>query len=182
MRTRVLLVVLLLAGCTGEDAASPSAPAVSAPPAASDASIVEEAPARAADLDARLAGMQAVPGTFSAGDARSRFVAYWDGGVLRLIDERSEFGDYGSGSARYYLDTTGALFLYRGQDEMAVTDPARAGAREVTRISMVFGAGGRMLASEKTIDGKVQPVLAGEIEAVRQHLEALRAAASAGPR
>jgi hypothetical protein len=172
----VLAVALVLAACTKQEADPPPAPGSTAQ------SVADEAPARAADLDARLATMQAVSDTFSAGEASSRFVAYWESGVLRVLDERSEFGDYGSGSARYYLDTTGALFLYRARDEMAADDPARAGTREVTQISMTFEPDGRLLASGKTVDGKVQPVLATEIEGVRQHWAALRAAAGASPR
>jgi hypothetical protein len=139
-----------------------------------------EALSRARTLDAGRDRMQAVPGTFTAGDASSRYVAYFDSGVLRLIDERSDFGEYGSSAARYYLDATGELFLYQAQDERTVTDPSRASAREKVEVSLLFDAGGRMLASDKKVDGRVQPVQATEVEGVRRHMEALQASAAGG--
>ena len=171
----LLAVALATAACSKEQSpAQPSSPA----PARVVESPLEEALARARSLDAGRDRLQAVPGTFTAGDASARYVAYWDSGVLRLIDERSDFGDYGSSSARYYLDTTGALFLYEAMDERAVTDPSHAGAREKVEIRMVFDPGSRMLASDKKVDGKVQPVQATEIEGVREHLQALKASAA----
>lgn len=171
----LLAVALAAAACSKEQAPAPPSSPV---PSAAVESPLEEALARAHALDASRDRLRAVPGTFTADDASARYVAYWDGGVLRLIDERSDFGDFGSSSARYYLDTTGALFLYEALDERNVTDPSQAGAREKAEIRMVFDPGSRLLASEKKVDGAVQPVQATEIEGVRQHLQALRASAA----
>jgi hypothetical protein len=173
-----VIVLLLASGCSREQA---PAPAAAPPPAAVSANPItaEEARKRAQDIESRRAAWRSAPGRLQVDDASSQFVAVYDGGVLRMIEERSEFGDYGSGTARYYLDTTGTLFLYDARDERAVTDAAGVGAREITELSMVFESDGRMVASRKTVDGRVQPVETEEIDAAVAHLKALRQAARA---
>jgi hypothetical protein len=178
-RTVLPMIVLLLAsGCSREQAPPPPPPpaptAVSANPMTPD-----EARKRARDIESRRAAWRSVPGRFQVDEASSRFVAVYDAGVLRMIEERSDFGDYGSGTARYYFDTTGTLFLYDARDERVVTDFARAGAREIVELSMVFEPDGRMVASRKTVDGRVQPVQGGEIDGAVAHLQALRKVAAA---
>jgi hypothetical protein len=180
MNKAVLPVILLLlaAGCSREQA---PAPATAPAPAGVSANPMtpEEARKRARDIESRRGALRSVPGRFQMGGATSQFVAVFDAGVLRMVEERSDFGDYGSGTARYYLDTTGTLFLYDARDERLVTDPARAGAREIIELSMVFEPDGRMVASRKTVDGRVQPVQAGEIDGAVGHLQALRKTAPA---
>jgi hypothetical protein len=171
---RALAVLLLVIGCSKESPPPPALPHV--PTAQTPA---DEALARARVVDASRDRMQAVPGTFTAGEASARYVAYWDTGVLRLIDERSDFGEHGTSAARYYLDTNAKLFLYEARDERTVTDASRAGGKEHVEMRLVFDPELRMLASEKKVAGRVQPVQATEIDGVRAHFEALRSAASA---
>lgn len=173
-----VVVLLLASGCSREQAPAPAAAPVVAAVSA-NAITPEEARKRARDIESRRAAWRSVPGRFHEGDASSRFVAVYDTGVLRMIEERSDFRDYGSSTARYYFDTTGTLFLYDARDERAVADPARAGAREIIELSMVFEPDGRMVASRKTVDGRVQPVQGTEIDGAMAHLQALRKAAPA---
>ena len=176
MRSLALAAVAVLLLATACD--QPEGPATAEPPKpAAAASPLEDAQSRARALDARRDRMQALPGTYTDGNAASRFVAYRDSGVLRVIDERSDFGEYGSGEARYYLDNTEALLLYEARDESA--DPGRPGTRRITKMRIVFDAGGRMLASEKTVDDRIQPVQATELQGVRQHFAQLRRGAGA---
>ncbi len=170
-----LIVLLLAPGCSRE---LTPAPAPAPPPATLSANPMtpEEARRRAQDIESRRAQWRSAPGRLQASDASSQFVAVYDAGVLRMIEERSELGDYGSGTARYYLDTTGTLFLYDAREERGVTG---AGAREITELSMVFESDGRMVGSRKTVDGRVQPVRTEEIDAAVGHLKALRQAARA---
>jgi hypothetical protein len=169
-----LIVLLLASACSREQT-----PAPAPPPAAASANPMtpDDARKRAQDIESRRAQWRSAPGRLQVGEASSQFVAVYDAGVLRMIEERSEFGDYGSGTARYYLDTTGTLFLYDARDERAVTGAAGAGAREITELSMVFESDGRMVASRKAVDGRVQPVQAEEIDAAVSHLQVLRQAA-----
>lgn len=172
-----VMAALVLAACSRE---APEPLPVAAPQAqAVVSSPLDEALARARALDASRDRMQTTPGTFNAGDAKTRYVAYRDSGVLRLVDARSDLGDHGSSAARYYLDATGRLFLYEAQDVRAATDPARAGARETVDVRIVFEAGTRVLAAWKQVDGMPQPVEETEVEAVRERLAALQASASA---
>ena len=173
MRILSLFAALVVAAGCSKEAPPPPPKVHAAPPAQSP---LDDALARARALDASRERMRAVPGTFAAGDASARFVAYWDSGVLRLIDERSEFGDYGTSSARYYLDATGRLFLYETRDERPRAD---ATGKEAVELRLVFDPDSRMLASEKKVDGKVQPTQATEIQGVRDHLQALIGSARA---
>jgi hypothetical protein len=124
-------------------------------------------------MQQQRASWQAVPGTFVERDMTSKFVSYYDGGVLRLIEERMDFGEHGSSASQYYFDSAGTLFLYRGHDE-AVDDPAGAAGKRVVDFEMVFDPEGRMVASHKTVDGKVRPIGSDEIDGVQNHLNALR--------
>jgi len=173
-----MIALLLASGCSREQAPAPAAAPLPAAVSANPMT-AEEARKRAQDIETRRAAWRSAPGRLQLGDASSQFVAVYDAGVLRMIEERSEFGDYGSGTARYYLDTTGTLFLYDARDERTIADPAGAGAREITELSMVFESDGRMVVSRKTVDGRVQPVQAEEIDAAVSHLQALRQAARA---
>jgi len=175
-RDRLLgMVLLVLLGCSRESP-QPQPPAPVAPVSAAPVTL-EQARTRAQDIDKRRAGWRSLPGTLQASDATSRFVALYDSGVLRMIEERSELGPQGSGTARYYLDTTATLFLYDARDERSVVDPAGAHSREVVEVRMAFEPDGRMVASQKSVDGRMQPVQKEEIDAVVQHLQALRQAA-----
>jgi hypothetical protein len=138
---------------------------------------LEQALARAQDIDARRAGWRSAPGTLQTGEATSRFVALYDSGVLRLIEERSDAGEAGSSIARYYLDTTASLFLFEARDERAAAGAASGVAREVVETRLVFEPDGRMVASQKHVDGRIQPVQKDEIDGAVQRLAALRAAA-----
>jgi hypothetical protein len=171
------LFLLMVGGCSRE---SPPAPVATAPPAAATATApltLEQARTRAQDIDARRAGWRSVPGTLQAGEATSRFVALYDSGVLRLIEERSDAGVAGGSIARYYLDATATLFLFDAREEGAAAGAAPGGAREVVKTSMVFEPDGRMVASQKYVDARMQPLLKEEIDSVVQRLAALRAAA-----
>jgi hypothetical protein len=171
-----LIVLLLASACSREQT-----PAPAPPPAAASANPMtpDDARKRAQDIESRRAQWRSAPGRLQVGEASSQFVAVYDAGVLRMIEERSELGDNGSGTARYYLDTTGTLFLYDAREDRGVTGAADAGAREITELSMVFESDGRMVASHKTVDGRVHPVQTEEIDAAVAHLKTLRQAARA---
>jgi hypothetical protein len=180
MNKAVLPLIALLLACACSREQAPAPPAALPPAVASaDPLTPDEARKRARDIESRRAAWRSTPGLLRTGDASSQFVAVYDAGVLRMIEVRSEFGDQGSGTARFYLDTTGTLFLYDARDERVVRDPARTGAREITELSMVFEPDGRMVASRKSVDGRVQPAQTEEIDAAVAHLKALREAARA---
>jgi len=179
-RCRLLgaLFLLMVGGCSRESPPPPPAPPAPSTAVTATAPLtLEQARTRAQDSDARRAGWRSVPGALQAGETTSRFVALYDSGVLRLIEERSDAGEAGSSIARYYLDTTATRFLFEAREERAAAGAAPGGAREVVKTSMVFEPDGRMVASQKYVDARMQPLLKEEIDSVVQRLAALRAAA-----
>jgi hypothetical protein len=172
-----IATVVLTAACSRET--PPPAPKPPAATSAASLSPLAEARTRASQLEAQRTAMRAVHGRLPIEDADVQFVAFYDGTVLRHIEERIDYGEYGRGSGKYFLDTTGQLFLYLAEDERTVPDAERSGAKDDIRYALVFEPGGRMIASEKSVNDKVEPLQDVEIEGVVKHFEALRAAAQA---
>ena len=88
----------------GEGAAGATAASAAAAPAAE----------RAAQIRASAAQWPKVEGRWTRGDTDSRYVAYFDGGELRYLEENMSMGDYGSRQNRYFYEG-GALFYYAGE-------------------------------------------------------------------
>jgi len=167
----------LTAACSREE--PPPAPTPQPVTSAPAVSPLAEARARASQLEAQRTAMRAVHGRLPIEDAGVQFVAFYDGTVLRHIEERIDYREYGQGSGKYFLDTTGQLFLYLAEDERTVPDAERKGETDHIRYALVFDPGGRMIASEKSVNDKVQPLQDVEIDGVVKHFGALRAAAQA---
>lgn len=107
------------AATAGKDAAAAAATSASAPDAPdAAASSTGDASAPAADradsIRASAAQWPKVEGRWTRGDTDSRYVAYFDGGELRYLEENMSMGDYGSRQNRYFYED-GALFYYVGE-------------------------------------------------------------------
>jgi hypothetical protein len=97
-------------------AATTSAAAPGATAAAASTGADTSAPAadRADSIRASAAQWPKVEGRWTRGDTDSRYVAYFDGGELRYLEENMSMGDYGSRQNRYFYED-GALFYYVGE-------------------------------------------------------------------
>lgn len=124
----------LIAGCQRSPAGGDSAPAGATPAAGSTtpstAATPGGAPAaapaapsgetRAREIRAASAQWPKVEGRWTHGDTDSRYVAYFDGGRLRYLEEEMNAGAAGGRRANRYWFDDGALFYYDGEKPSSV--------------------------------------------------------------
>jgi hypothetical protein len=112
----IALATVALAGCERGTAPETAAPPGEAPAAATPAPAAASVSAedRAASIRDSAAQWPKVEGRWTRGDSDSRYVAYFDGGELRYLEEDLSMGDYGSRRNRYFYED-GALFYYAGE-------------------------------------------------------------------
>lgn len=163
------------------DVAAAGAPATSpatAGAAAATASAAAEVPAaeRAEIVRASAAQWPKVEGRWTRGDTDSRYVAYFDGGELRYLEEDMSMGDYGSRRNRYFYDG-GALFYYAGEKSSDVPGSTGPGGLPPVvpvvaefRGPEVVRAVAREHFGEKKLDAAI-------VEGIRRHSAALAGAA-----
>jgi hypothetical protein len=164
-----LALLAALAACSKE--APPPAPAVQPPVSAAAVdgpANLEDGLRGAAEIEAKLPALRRVEGTLAMGDTNAGFEAFYEGAVLRYVEEEPRAA-VGKAEKAYYLDSTGVLFYYHAEGE-----------RSVTRIA--FDPAGNVRASEKTLDGQPAPLLDADIQAAVARLGALRQAAEAADR
>jgi hypothetical protein len=181
-----MAVAVGVAGCgPGDGASNPAARAPEAPGAANPVTPAVGAvlasipwPARAESIDARR-GQLGEPrrGSFTAGDAETRWTAYSIAGRPVKIEARLDAGEYGASDLDYYLDPLeDALILLR---ERGVRRRAGAGGtaeRDSVRVEVSYDTGGRVLTSWRTIDGVDTPLQSVELDGLRAHFDTIRRA------
>jgi hypothetical protein len=101
--------------------------------------------------------------------------------VLRYVEEEASYGQMGKGENEYYLDSTGVLFYYHGEEERTVAQAGQS-ARESVSIRIAFDPAGNVRASEKARDGQLTQLLDTDVRAAVARLGALRQAAEAADR
>jgi hypothetical protein len=161
-------------------AADPAAPATTAAASAEGAgpAAAPSAPGaeRADVIRASAAQWPKVEGRWTRGDADSRYVAYFDGGELRYLEENMSMGDYGSRQNRYYYEG-GALFYYAGEKSSDVpgsTGPG--GLPPVVPVVAEFRGPDvvRGVAREHFGEKKLEPAI---VDGIRRHAATLAGAA-----
>jgi hypothetical protein len=160
------------------DAPVPAATAAAASGALGSAAAAATAPAaeRAALIRASAAQWPKVEGRWTRGDSDSRYVAYFDGGELRYLEESLSMGDYGSRQNRYFYEG-GALFYYAGEKSSDVpgsTGPG--GLPPVVPVIAEFRGPDvvRGVAREHFGEKKLEPMI---VEGIRRHSAVLAGAA-----
>lgn len=140
----VAVVLLPLAACGQREPAPAPAPppAATAPaPAAQPASGRERAEAIRVAADR----YQKVEGRHARGDADTAYVAYFDGGELRLIEASTAMGDYGKREARYWFEG-GQLFYHTGEmPSQSMAGGGREGLVPNVPVVAEFGPGGEVV-------------------------------------
>jgi hypothetical protein len=127
----------------------------------------------ASTLSARKLMYKKVEGILAKGQP-AKYKAYYSGEVLRIVQEESNHGDYGESEKEYFLDAEGRLFYYAASDERA-----KQSAKEKVKTRVAYDASGRVVGSEKTVNGQPAKLPEAEIKAIRSRLDTLRKAADA---
>jgi hypothetical protein len=163
--------LLLVAGCSREpDGPRPhAAPAAAhgrtsdAPPAASSAPGVPEASA---------AGVASVEGRWASGDTESRYVAHFEGGVLRRLEEEQQVG--GTRRVQRYWYEDGALARYEGVQPSTLPDASGAATAVPVAVELRGADVIRAVAREHSGAKKLDDAT---IDRIRRHAAALAGAA-----
>jgi hypothetical protein len=185
----VLLLLSFALAATGCSRESPAPGPATPPPGVAQSGLtaasgdgpgtLNEALRGAAEIDAKRAAMRASSGTLAVGDTSATFEAFYEGVVLRTVEERTSHGRGGKAEKDYYLDDSGVLFYFHAEEERARTGQGESGTDQV-RLRIVFDPAGNVRASEKTVNGQEQPLLDVDVQGVVARLGALRQAAEKG--
>jgi hypothetical protein len=173
--TRILAIVAvtaILAGCAGSGGSqSTSKEGESKSSMISD---VQSARIEASTLSARKLMFTKVKGSAVKGDAAAEYEAFYQGDVLRILEEEIDYGDRGESEKDYFLDSQGRLFYYTASDERV-----KEGAKDKVKIRIAYDETGNVLGSEKTVNGQPAKLSDTELKAVKARLGTLRKTADA---
>lgn len=173
----ILASLAALAACSKETSPPAPQPAVSAAAVDGPASL-EDGLRGAAEIEARRPTLRKVEGRLSMGDASAQFEAFFEGSVLRHVEEEAAYGELGKGEKEYYLDSTGVLFYYHAEEERSAGQSGAPG-KDTVSIRIAFDPAGNVRASEKRINGQAVALLETDVRGALARLGALRQAADA---
>jgi hypothetical protein len=172
---RLTLSIAMLAALAGGCASNAGNPSTAKEDESKSSVISDLQGARlsASTLSARKLVYKKVEGILTKGQP-ARYKAYYSGEVLRIVQEESDLGDYGGSEKEYFLDAEGRLFYYAASDERT-----KKSAKEKVKTRIAYDASGRVVGSEKIVNGQPAKLPEAEVKAIRSRLDALRKAANA---
>jgi hypothetical protein len=177
---RLLIVVVsavLAAGCaSGGSKQSTSKEGESKSSLISD---LQGARLEASTLSARKLMFTKVKGPLSKGDSAETYAAYYQGEVLRVIEDQANYGERGESERGYFLDSQGRLFYYTGRDERVKQSGKDKPSTEKLRVRVAYDETGKVIGSEKTVNGQPANLSEADLKAIRARLQALRKVADA---
>jgi hypothetical protein len=134
-------------------------------------------PARAESIDARR-GQLGPParGSFTAGDAETRWTAYSIAGRPVKVEARLDVGEYGASDLDYYLDPLeDALILVRERGlRRHAGDSPDAVEVDSVRTEISYDIEGRVLTAWRTVDGVDRPPPADVLDGMKSHFDVIR--------
>jgi hypothetical protein len=168
----IVALALLAAGCAGGgDKQSASQQGESKSSLISD---LQSARLEASTLSARKLMFTKVKGPLGKGDSAETYAAYYQGEVLRVVEDAADFGERGGSERDYFLDSQGRLFYYTASDQRV-----KQSGKDKVRVRIAYDESGKILGSEKTVNGKPAAVSDADLKAIRARLQALRKVADA---
>jgi hypothetical protein len=168
----IVALALLAAGCAGGgDNQSASKEGESKSSLISD---LQSARLEASTLSARKLMFTKVKGPLAKGDSAAKYAAYYQGEVLRVMEDAADYGERGESERGYFLDSEGRLFYYTGSDQRA-----KQSGKDKVRIRIAYDESGKVVGSEKSVNGQPVAVSDADLKAIKARLQALRKLADA---
>ncbi len=168
----ILAFALLAAGCAGGgDKQSASKQGESKSGLISD---LQSARLEASTLSARKLMFTKVKGPLAKGDSAATYAAYYQGEVLRVMEDEAKYGNRGESESGYFLDSQGRLFYYTASDQRL-----KQSGKDKVRVRIAYDESGKVVASEKTVNGQPATVSETDLKAIKARLQALRKLADA---
>jgi len=138
----------------------------------------------ASTLSARKLMFTKVKGPFSKGDTAETYAAYYQGEVLRVMEDEADYGERGESERGYFLDSHGRLFYYTASDErlkQAGKDkPSKEKpAKDKLKVRIAYDESGKVIGSEKIVNGQLASLSEADLKAIKARLQALRKVADA---
>jgi hypothetical protein len=92
-------------------------------------------------------------GHWNTPGSAAAYEAYRDSAVYRFIEERQDFGEYGSTDNRYYFDPNGAIFFYEDRGEEKEPRGSLPPMSRLVQRSLIFAPDGRATWGRRLVDG-----------------------------
>jgi hypothetical protein len=166
------VLVLLAAGCAGGGESKSASKQDESK--SSLISSLQSARLEASTLSARKLMFTKVKGPLAKGDSAAKYAAYYQGEVLRVMEDEADYGERGGSERGYFLDSQGRLFYYTASDLRA-----KQSRKDKLRIRVAYDESGKMVGSEKTVNGQPVAVSDADLKAIKTRLQALRKLADA---
>jgi hypothetical protein len=130
-------------------------------------------PTKVEAIDASLASLKKIRGTWTQGDASSHYTAYVDDAWVQRIDVDMSQGDYGT-SLRHLYFARDKLIFYRESAQRR--SPGKSGQSRMDDVvsELSFDAYGNLIASSQTVNGKFLALDKNDIPGAKNYAEAIR--------
>jgi hypothetical protein len=163
----IVVLALLAAGCAGGgDHPSSSNQGESKSSLISD---LQSARLEASTLSARKLMFTKVKGPLAKGDSAATYAAYYQGEVLRVMEDDASYGERGESERGYFLDSQGRLFYYTASDQRV-----KQSGKDKVRIRIAYDESGKVVGAEKTVNGQPAAVSDADLKAIKARLQSLR--------
>jgi hypothetical protein len=90
------------------------------------------------------------------------------------MEDAADYGERGESERGYFLDSEGRLFYYTASDERV-----KQSGKDKVRMRIAYDESGKVVGSEKSVNGQAAAVSDADLKAVKARLQALRKLADA---
>jgi hypothetical protein len=168
----IVFLAVLAAGCSSSGGGQSAAKEGESK--SSMISDLQSARLSASTVSARKLMYKKVEGDLTKGKTATRYKAYYSDDVLRIVEEMSNHGDLGESDKGYFLDGESRLFYYVASDERV-----KDSGKQKVKIRIAYDETGKVVGSEKTVNGEPVKVSEVDLKSVKARLDVLRKAADA---
>lgn len=124
-------------------------------------------------LLSQKASLEATATKWTLDETSSDITGFYEGEVLRVIEEAMDMGEFGTSTSVYFYTPKGGLFAY--SEEKQSRTGVRTGNPKTERVelSLLFSDNGSLLRGERKVDGATTELTGLEAQGVRMHAREL---------